>query len=315
MIEIEKPTIECVFSNEDPNYGKFVIEPLERGYGTTLGNSLRRILLSSLPGVAVTSVKIDGILHEFSTIPGVKEDVTEIILNLKKLAVKLNGENTKKVLINAIGPKEVTAADIIGDSDLEICNPDLHIATLEENATLVMEMNLAKGRGYVSADQNKTESTPIAVIPTDSIYTPVRKVNFIVENTRVGQVTDYDKLILEIWTDGSITPSEGVSIGAKIMQEHLNLFIELTDSTDTMEIMVEKEEDQKEKALEMTIEELELSVRSFNCLKRAAINTVEELTHRSEEDMMKVRNLGKKSLDEVKHKLEELGLGLRQSDE
>ena len=315
MIEIEKPTIECVFSNEDPNYGKFVIEPLERGYGTTLGNSLRRILLSSLPGVAVTSVKIDGILHEFSTIPGVKEDVTEIILNLKKLAVKLNGENTKKVLINAIGPKEVTAADIIGDSDLEICNPDLHIATLEENATLVMEMNLAKGRGYVSADQNKTESTPIAVIPTDSIYTPVRKVNFTVENTRVGQVTDYDKLILEIWTDGSITPSEGVSIGAKIMQEHLNLFIELTDSTDTMEIMVEKEEDQKEKALEMTIEELELSVRSFNCLKRAAINTVEELTHRSEEYMMKVRNLGKKSLDEVKHKLEELGLGLRQSDE
>ena len=315
MIEIEKPTIECVFTNEDPNYGKFVVEPLERGYGTTLGNSLRRILLSSLPGVAVTSVKIDGILHEFSTIPGVKEDVTEIILNLKKLAVKLNGENTKKVLINAIGPKEVTAADIIGDSELEICNPDLHIATLEENATLVMEINLARGRGYVPADQNKTENTPIAVIPTDSIYTPVRKVNFTVENTRVGQVTDYDKLILEIWTDGSISPSEGVSIGAKIMQEHLNLFIELTDSTDALEIMVEKEEDQKEKALEMTIEELELSVRSFNCLKRAAINTVEELTHRSEEDMMKVRNLGKKSLDEVKHKLEELGLGLRQSDE
>ena len=315
MIEIEKPTIECVFSNEDPNYGKFVVEPLERGYGTTLGNSLRRILLSSLPGVAVTSVKIDGILHEFSTIPGVKEDVTEIILNLKKLAVKLNGESTKKVLINAIGPKEVTAADIIGDSELEICNPDLHIATLEEGSTLVMEINLARGRGYVPADQNKTENTPIAVIPTDSIYTPVRKVNFTVENTRVGQVTDYDKLILEIWTDGSISPSEGVSIGAKIMQEHLNLFIELTDSTDAMEIMVEKEEDQKEKALEMTIEELELSVRSFNCLKRAAINTVEELTHRSEEDMMKVRNLGKKSLDEVKHKLEELGLGLRQSDE
>jgi len=315
VIEIEKPTIECVFSNEDPNYGKFVVEPLERGYGTTLGNSLRRILLSSLPGVAVTSVKIDGILHEFSTIPGVKEDVTEIILNLKKLAVKLNGESTKKVLVNAIGPKEVTAADIIGDSELEICNPDLHIATLEEGATLVMEINLARGRGYVPADQNKTENTPIAVIPTDSIYTPVRKVNFTVENTRVGQVTDYDKLILEIWTDGSISPSEGVSIGAKIMQEHLNLFIELTDSTDAMEIMVEKEEDQKEKALEMTIEELELSVRSFNCLKRAAINTVEELTHRSEEDMMKVRNLGKKSLDEVKHKLEELGLGLRQSDE
>ena len=315
MIEIEKPTIECIFSDEDANYGKFVVEPLERGYGTTLGNSLRRILLSSLPGVAVTSEKIDGILHEFSTIPGVKEDVTEIILNLKKLAIKLNGENTKRVLINSIGPKEVTAADILGDSDVEIFNPDLHIATLEENATLIMEINLARGRGYVPADMNKDENTPISVIPTDSIYTPVRKVNFTVQNTRVGQVTDYDKLILEIWTDGSITPSEGVSIGAKIMQEHLNLFVELTDSTENMEIMVEKEENQKEKALEMTIEELELSVRSFNCLKRAAINTVEELTHRSEEDMMKVRNLGKKSLDEVKHKLEELDLSLRQSDE
>ena len=315
MIEIEKPTIECIFSDEDANYGKFVVEPLERGYGTTLGNSLRRILLSSLPGVAVTSVKIDGILHEFSTIPGVKEDVTEIILNLKKLAIKLNGENTKRVLINSIGPKEVTAADILGDSDVEIFNPDLHIATLEENATLIMEINLARGRGYVPADMNKDENTPISVIPTDSIYTPVRKVNFTVQNTRVGQVTDYDKLILEIWTDGSITPSEGVSIGAKIMQEYLNLFVELTDSTENMEIMVEKEENQKEKALEMTIEELELSVRSFNCLKRAAINTVEELTHRSEEDMMKVRNLGKKSLDEVKHKLEELDLSLRQSDE
>ena len=315
MIEIEKPTIECIFSTEDPNYGKFVVEPLDRGYGTTLGNSLRRILLSSLPGVAVTSVKIDGILHEFSTIPGVKEDVTEIILNLKKLAIKLNGENTKRVLINAIGPKEVTAADILGDSDVEIFNPELHIATLEENATLIMEINMARGRGYVPAEMNKDENTPISVIPTDSIYTPVRKVNFTVENTRVGQVTDYDKLILEIWTDGSITPSEGVSIGSKIMQEHLNLFVELTDSAEGMEIMVEKEENQKEKALEMTIEELELSVRSFNCLKRAAINTVEELTHKSEEDMMKVRNLGKKSLDEVKHKLEELGLGLRQSDE
>ena len=315
MIEIEKPTIECIFSNEDPNYGKFVVEPLERGYGTTLGNSLRRILLSSLPGVAVTSVKIDGILHEFSTIPGVKEDVTEIILNLKKLAVKLNGENTKRVLINAIGPKEVTAADILGDSDVEIFNPELHIATLEENATLIMEINLARGRGYVPADMNKDENTPISVIPTDSIFTPVRKVNFTVENTRVGQVTDYDRLVLEIWTDGSVTPSEGVSIGSKIMQEHLSLFVELTDSAEGMEIMVEKEENQKEKALEMTIEELELSVRSFNCLKRAAINTVEELTHRSEEDMMKVRNLGKKSLDEVKHKLEELGLSLKQSDE
>ena len=315
MIEIEKPTIECIYSNEDPNYGKFVVEPLERGYGTTLGNSLRRILLSSLPGVAVTSVKIDGILHEFSTIPGVKEDVTEIILNLKKLAVKLNGENTKRVLINAIGPKEVTAADILGDSDVEIFNPELHIATLEENATLIMEINLARGRGYVPAEMNKDENTPISVIPTDSIFTPVRKVNFTVENTRVGQVTDYDRLVLEIWTDGSVTPSEGVSIGSKIMQEHLSLFVELTDSAEGMEIMVEKEENQKEKALEMTIEELELSVRSFNCLKRAAINTVEELTHRSEEDMMKVRNPGKKSLDEVKHKLEELGLSLKQSDE
>jgi len=315
VIEIEKPTIECIFKEEDANYGKFVVEPLERGYGTTLGNSLRRILISSLPGAAVTSVKIDGILHEFSTIPGVKEDVTEIILNLKKLAVKISGENTKRAIINVVGPKVVTAEDIMGDMDLEIFNPELHIATLEENATLVMEINISRGRGYVSADQNKSDTTAIAVIPVDSIFTPVRKVNFTVENTRVGQVTDYDKLILELWTDGSITPEEGVSIGAKIMQEHLNLFIELTDNTDSLEIMVEKEEDQKEKALEMTIEELELSVRSFNCLKRAAINTVEELTHRSEEDMMKVRNLGKKSLDEVKHKLEELGLDLRPSDD
>ena len=314
MIEIEKPTINK-YIDEDGCYGKFVVEPLERGYGTTLGNALRRILLSSLPGAAVTSVKIDGILHEFSTIPGVKEDVTEIILNLKKLAVRLEGENTKRAIINAVGPKEVTAADIIGDSDIEIFNQDLHIATLEENATLVMEINFARGRGYVPAEQNKTESTPISVIPVDSIYTPVRKVNFTVENTRVGQVTDYDRLVLEIWTDGSITPEEGVSIGAKIMQEHLNLFIQLTDTTDAMEIMVEKEEDQKEKALEMTIEELELSVRSFNCLKRAAINTVEELTQKTEEDMMKVRNLGKKSLDEVKAKLEELGLGLKPSDD
>ena len=314
MIEIEKPTINK-YIDEDGCYGKFVVEPLERGYGTTLGNALRRILLSSLPGAAVTSVKIDGILHEFSTIPGVKEDVTEIILNLKKLAVRLEGENTKRAIINAVGPKEVTAADIIGDSDIEIFNQDLHIATLEENATLVMEINFARGRGYVPAEQNKTESTPISVIPVDSIYTPVRKVNFTVENTRVGQVTDYDRLVLEIWTDGSITPEEGVSIGAKIMQEHLNLFIQLTDTTDAMEIMVEKEEDQKEKALEMTIEELELSVRSFNCLKRAAINTVEELTQKTEEDMMKVSNLGKKSIDEVKGKLEELGLGLKPSDE
>lgn len=316
MIEIEKPTIECITSDEDINYGKFIVEPLERGYGTTLGNSLRRILLSSLPGAAVTSVKIDEIYHEFSTIPGVKEDVTEIILNLKKLSVKLQGmEDTKRVIINAVGPKEVTAADIIADSDLEIFNQDLHIATLEENATLIMEITISKGRGYVPAEQNKSEGTPIAVIPVDSIYTPVLKVNYTIENTRVGQVTDFDKLILEIWTDGSISPKEGISIGAKIMQAHLNLFIQLTDSTDGLEIMVEKEEDQKEKALEMTIEELELSVRSFNCLKRAAINTVEELTQKSEDDMMKVRNLGKKSLDEVKEKLAELGLGLRETDD
>ena len=315
MIEIEKPTIECIYSDTDKNYGKFIVEPLERGYGTTLGNSLRRILLSSLPGAAVTSIKIDGILHEFSTVPGVKEDVTAIILNLKKLSVRLNGDTPKRAIINAVGPKEVTAADIISDGDVEIFNPELHIATLDENATLVMEINLANGRGYTPADQNKTESTPIAVIPVDSIYTPARKVNFTVQNTRVGQITDYDRLNLEIWTDGSISPEESVSIGAKIMQEHLKLFIDLTDSMDSVEIMVEKEEDQKEKALEMTIEELELSVRSFNCLKRANINTVEELTHKSEDDMMKVRNLGKKSLDEVKHKLEELGLSLRPNED
>ena len=314
MIEIEKPTITKTIS-ADGTYGKFVVEPLQRGYGTTLGNCLRRILLSSLPGAAVTSVKIVGILHEFSTIPGVKEDVTEIILNLKKLAIRLNGDEDKRVIINAVGPKEVTAADIICDSDLEIFNPDLHIATLGDNATLSMEINIGKGRGYVPADQNKNENTPISVIPVDSIFTPVRKVNYTVEDTRVGQVTDFNKLTLEIWTDGSISPEEGVSIGAKIMQEHLNQFIILDDAASEMEILVEKEGDQKEKALEMTIDELELSVRSFNCLKRAAINTVEELTERSEEDMMKVRNLGKKSLDEVKKKLAELGLSLRPSDE
>ncbi|MDR2132146.1 MAG: DNA-directed RNA polymerase subunit alpha [Clostridiales Family XIII bacterium] len=315
MIEIEKPTIDCIFSDSDTNYGKYVVEPLERGYGTTLGNSLRRILLSSLPGTAVTSVKIDGILHEFSTIPGVKEDVTEIILNLKRLAVKITGEPFKQVFINAKGPMEVTAGDIGVDGEVEIFNPELHIATLEEGASLSMEINLARGRGYVSAEQNKTENMPIAVIPVDSIYSPVRKVNFNVDNTRVGQVTDYDRLSLEVWTDGSVSPGESVSIGAKIMQDHLKLFIDLTHGAETMEIMVEKEEDQKGKALEMTIEELELSVRSFNCLKRASINTVEELTHKTEDDMMKVRNLGKKSLEEVKFKLEELGLGLKPGEE
>ncbi len=315
MIEIERPTIEYIRSDEDPCYGKFVVEPLERGYGNTIGNSLRRILLSSLPGAAVTSVRIDGILHEFSTIPGVKEDVAEIILNLKKLALSLHGSDRQRAIINAAGPKEVTAADIIADSDLEIANPELHIATLEDNATLVMEINIATGRGYVPADQNKDETTPIAVIPVDSIFTPVRKVNYTVENTRVGQVTDFERLILEIWTDGSIAPDEGVSIGARILQEHLRLFVDLTDSMDSVEIMVEKEDDKKEKVLEMSVEELELSVRSFNCLKRANINTVEELTKKTEEDMMKVRNLGRKSLEEVLEKLQQLGLSLNTQEE
>lgn len=314
MIEIVKPTITKEI-DENGHYGKFVVEPLERGYGTTLGNCMRRILLSSLPGAAITSVKIDGILHEFSTIPGVKEDVTEIILNLKRLAVRINGDENKRAIINAVGPKEVTAADIIVDADTEIFNPDLHIATLADNATLVMEMNLTSGRGYVPAEQNKKENTLIAEIPVDSIFTPVKKVNFTVDNTRVGQVTDFDKLTLELWTDGSITPEEGVSIGAKIMQEHLNLFIGLGSDVDEMEFMIEKDEDRKVKALEMTIEDLELSVRSFNCLKRASINTVEELTQRSEEDMMKVRNLGMKSLVEVKNKLAELGLSLKPNDD
>ena len=314
MIEIVKPTITKEI-DENGHYGKFVVEPLERGYGTTLGNCMRRILLSSLPGAAITSVKIDGILHEFSTIPGVKEDVTEIILNLKRLAVRINGDENKRAIINAVGPKEVTAADIIVDADTEIFNPDLHIATLADNATLVMEMNLTSGRGYVPAEQNKKENTPIAEIPVDSIFTPVKKVNFTVDNTRVGQVTDFDKLTLELWTDGSITPEEGVSIGAKIMQEHLNLFIGLGSDVDEMEFMIEKDEDRKVKALEMTIEDLELSVRSFHCLKRASINTVEELTQRSEEDMMKVRNLGMKSLVEVKNKLAELGLSLKPNDD
>ena len=292
-----------------------MIEPLERGYGTTLGNCMRRVLLSSLPGAAITSVKIDGILHEFSTIPGVKEDVTEIILNLKRLAVRVDGDDDRRAIINAVGPCEVTARDILVDSDTEIYNPDLHIATLAENATLVMEMNIATGKGYVPAEMNKTPDTPIAVIPVDSIFTPVTKVNFTVENTRVGQVTDFDRLVLEIWTDGSIAPEEGVSIGAKIIQEHLDLFIGLGAEVSDMKFMIEKDEDRKEKALVMAIEELELSVRSFNCLKRASINTVEELTQKTEEDMMKVRNLGMKSLVEVKNKLAELGLSLKPSEE
>ena len=314
MLEIEKPTIECV-STDDEKYGKFVIEPLERGYGTTLGNSLRRILLSSIPGAAVASVRIEGIMHEFSTIPGVKEDMTQFILNLKKLAVKLTQDSEKEILINATGPMIVTAGDIQADASVEIFNPELHLLTLEEDASIFVKIKIRRGRGYVSAEFNKMEGDPAGAIPVDSIYTPVRKANFSVENTRVGQVTDYDKLSIEVWTDGSVSPKESISIGAKIMQEHLKLFINLDGSTENMEIMIEPTENSTEERLKMTIEELELSVRSFNCLKRANINTVEELTQKSEDDMMKVRNLGKKSLEEVRQKLEELGLGLRSTDE
>lgn len=314
MIEIEKPNITLNEKNDDNTYGKIVVEPLERGYGTTIGNSLRRILLSSLPGAAVTSINIQGVLHEFSTIPGVREDVTEIILNIKNLAAKMNVSGPVQLLIDAKGPKEVTAADIITGGDVEIVNEDLHIATLEEGAELIIEMEMEQGRGYVTAERNKKDSQAIGVIPIDSIYTPVKKVNFTVEDTRVGNRTDFDKLTLEVWTNGTIEPEEAVSLGAKILNEHLNLFISLTDHVNDVEIMVEKEEDEKEKVLEMTIEELDLSVRSYNCLKRAGINTVEELTYKTEEDMMKVRNLGKKSLDEVSKKLAELGLSLRKND-
>jgi len=315
MIEIEKPKIECIEMSEDYTFGKFVVEPLERGYGTTLGNSLRRILISSLPGVAVTSIKIDGVLHEFSTIPGVAEDVTEIILNIKNLALKMHGENTKIIKIDAQGEKEIKASDIICDADVEIINKDLHIASLDEGHRLYMEMTVEMGRGYQTSEKNKQPGQPIGIIPIDSIFTPVRKVNYLVENTRVGQVTDFDKLVLEVWTDGTIKPDEAISFGAKILSEHLKLFITLTEHVGNVEIMVEKEEDKKEKVLEMTIEELDLSVRSFNCLKRAGINTVEELTQRTEEDMMKVRNLGKKSLEEVQQKLEALGLSLKTSED
>lgn len=315
MIEIEKPKIEIVEINEDNTYGKFVVEPLERGYGTTLGNSLRRILLSSLPGAAVSSIKIQGVLHEFSTIPGVLEDVSEIILNIKNIAAIMYADEPVMLKIEAEGPREITAGDILTGSEVEILNKDLHIATLEDDAKLYMELEMTRGRGYVPAERNKKENQPIGVLPIDSIYTPVKKVNFKVENTRVGQITDYDKLTLEVWTDGTIKPDEATSLGAKILNEHLNLFITLTDHVNDVEIMVEKEEDKKEKVLEMTIEELDLSVRSYNCLKRAGINTVEELTQKSEEDMMKVRNLGKKSLEEVQQKLEELGLSLKNSDE
>jgi DNA-directed RNA polymerase subunit alpha len=315
MIEIEKPKIECIEMSEDYTFGKFVVEPLERGYGTTLGNSLRRVLLSSLPGVAVTSIKIDGVLHEFSTIPGVAEDVTEIILNIKNLSLKMHGENTKVIKIDVQGEKEVLASDIICDADIEIINKDLHIATVDEGYRLYMEMTVEMGRGYQTSEKNKQPGQPIGIIPIDSIFTPVRKVNYLVENTRVGQVTDFDKLVLEVWTDGSIKPDEAISFGAKILSEHLKLFITLTEHVGNVEIMVEKEEDKKEKVLEMTIEELDLSVRSFNCLKRAGINTVEELTQRTEEDMMKVRNLGKKSLEEVQQKLDALGLSLKKNED
>ena len=317
MVEIEKPRIECVENPGDSSYGKYVVEPLERGYGTTLGNSLRRILLSSLPGTAVTTIKIAGVQHEFSTIPGVKEDVTEIVLNIKGLVAKLHCDGPKTVEISAEGPCVVTADSIKSDSEVEILNPELHIATLGEGAKLYMELTLDKGRGYVSNERNKQnmQDAVIGEIAVDSIYTPVLKVNFNVESTRVGQSIDYDKLTLEVWTNGVINAQEAVSLAAKVLTDHLNLFVDLSDKGKSTEIMVEKDEGGKEKVLEMTIEELDLSVRSFNCLKRAGINTVEDLINRSEEDMMKVRNLGRKSLEEVIWKLASLGLSLRKEDE
>ena len=313
MLDFEKPKLECVEMSE--NYGRFVVEPLERGFGMTLGNSMRRVLLSSLPGVAATSIRIDGVLHEFSTIEGVKEDVTEIVLNLKGLICKLHCQGPKKVVIDAAGECEVTAGDILPDSDVEIINPELHLATLDENGKLHMEIMLDHGRGYVVADRNKRPDMPIGEIAVDSIYTPITKVNFTVDNTRVGQITDYDKLTLEIWTNGSIKPDEAASYAAKILTEHLMLFINLTDRIQGVEIMVEKEESKKEKILGMNIEDLDLSVRSYNCLKRAGINTVEELVQRDEDEMMKVRNLGRKSLEEVQQKLAQLGLTLRSNED
>ena len=312
MLDFEKPKLECVEMSE--NYGRFVVEPLERGFGMTLGNSMRRVLLSSLPGVAATSIRIDGVLHEFSTIEGVKEDVTEIVLNLKGLICKLHSQGPKKVIIDAAGECEVTAGDILPDSDVEIINPELHLATLDENGKLHMEIMLDHGRGYVVADRNKRPDMPIGEIAVDSIYTPITKVNFTVDNTRVGQITDYDKLTLEIWTNGSIKPDEAASYAAKILTEHLMLFINLTDRIQGVEIMVEKEESKKEKILEMNIEDLDLSVRSYNCLKRAGINTVEELVQRDEDEMMKVRNLGRKSLEEVINKLNMMGLSLAKEE-
>ena len=324
MIEIEKPNITIVNLSEDGKSGKFIVDPLERGYGTTLGNSLRRILLSSLPGVAVTSIKIDSVLHEFSTIPGVKEDVTEIVLNVKGITAKLHCNTPKTVVIDVTGAQNVTAGDIKQDSDIEILNPEHHIATVGANERFYMELTFEHGRGYVSQERNKqnhtmlagqTTSAPIGTIYTDSIYTPVYSVSYNVENTRVGNITDYDKLTLEVLTNGTISAKEAISLGAKILNEHLNLFVELSDEARNAEIMVEREAVKKEKVLEMTIEELDMSVRSFNCLKRAGIDTVEDLTNRTEEDMIKVRNLGKKSLEEVIQKLHSLGLTLKSEED
>lgn len=312
MIEFEKPNITKV--DESTNYGKFVVEPLERGYGTTLGNSLRRILLSSLPGAAISSIQIDGVLHEFSTIDGVLEDVTQIILNIKKLALKMNTDEDKNIEIDVNGPAKVTAADIVADPDVEVLNPEQYICTVADGGHFHVRMTVKKGRGYVAADQNKSDDMSIGVLPIDSIFTPISRVNYQVESTRVGRRNDFDKLTLDVWTNGSISPREAISLAAKILTEHLDIFVNLTDEAKNAEIMVEKEETHKEKMLEMTIEELDLSVRSYNCLKRAGINTVQELTNKTEADMMKVRNLGRKSLEEVKNKLADLGLGLRKED-
>ena len=314
MVEIEKPRISCFDSAEDPSYGKYVVEPLERGYGMTLGNSLRRILLSSLPGYAATSVKIQGVQHEFSTIPGVTEDVTEIVLAVKRIIPKLHTPGVKTVHIDAVGPCEVTAGDIKADADVEILNPELHICTLGEDATFNMEITLSQGRGYVSADRNKTPQTVIGVIPIDSIYSPVTKVNYAVEPTRVGDRTDYDKLTLEVWTDSTISAKDAVSLGAKILSDHLTVFTNLSDAVTSSSTVVEKVADHPDAKLSMTIDELDLSVRSFNCLKRANINTVADLIDKTGEDMMRVRNMGKKSLDEVQKKLEMMGLSLASED-
>ena len=314
MVEIEKPRINCLDNVDDPSYGKYVVEPLERGYGMTLGNSLRRILLSSLPGYAATAIKIAGVQHEFSTIPGVKEDVTEIVLNVKRMIVKLHSQGPKTVYLDTVGPCSVTAGDIKVDSDVEILNPELRLCTLGPDASLNMEITLSQGRGYVPAEQNKTPQTPIGVIPVDSIYSPVKKVNYAVEPTRVGDRTDYDKLTLEVWTDGTITAKDAVSLGARILSDHLTVFTNLSDNVSTGSTVVEKTSDRPDTKLSMTIDELDLSVRSFNCLKRANINTVADLINKTGEDMMKVRNMGKKSLDEVQKKLEMMGLSLASED-